>query len=188
MIVSKRFGLPEVPPLPDDATLTVKIREATAKRKIANEKMRVAQEKRDAERLAADLAMRAEWVAGTREHISWSANNRTLGTLLRIRGDKVQTSNGTEVSLIGARRAWPVLQMMHRARVAGRVAHIEERADFAASFARCFAPYAFRHLTKEELRIGCTVIPWAEIERIAPEVMLSAPVGDADSPLMVELV
>jgi hypothetical protein len=43
-------------------------------------------------------------------------------------------------------------------------------------------------LTKEELRIGCTVIPWAEIERIAPEVMLSAPVGDADSPLMVELV
>lgn len=180
-IVCARFGLPAVPVLPTDEVLAATMKIDLAKRKIAQAKMREAQEKRSAERAAAEKEMLAQaavnrqrWIEGV-----WDGRiHHSLPIALRVQGDKVQTSNGTSVSLIGARRAWPVLQEA-RARVydAGKPLY---RADLAERvrevWDKFFHPFEFRHLTQDQLRVGCSNIPWSEIERIAPTVMAQMPV------------
>lgn len=181
VLICSRFGLKSLPPMPSDEDVLVHMKEQAKKCKVADAKMKREADKRRVEKRAADLVMRADWIAGTRDQLSWSADNCELGTLLRVRGDVVQTSNGTSVPLIGARRAWPVLQRW-RDSLADDVTSVVEATNPPDSmtllFNKFFTPFRFQYLTKHELRVGCTVIPWSEIERIAPEVMTAAPVAE----------
>lgn len=179
-LIVDKFGLPPLPEWPTDAELKERLKIRAAKQRADTVVERVARAKVIAERRAADQQMLAEWVAGTRDHVSFSSDLRNQGVRLRVRGDVVQTSNGTSVSLIGARRAWPVLQGAH-ARFTPLIPlyrhELEDRVR--AIWDRFFTPFQFQYLSKQELHVGCTTIPWSEIERIAPEVVASAPVAEA---------
>lgn len=87
----------------------------------------------------------------------WMAGDLTHGYFnevrLRIKGDYVETSTGHSVAVSSARALLPLL-----AKCRGQVVDVQRRIDI----------HTVRQLNREGVLIGCTLIPWAEVDRITP--------------------
>lgn len=96
----------------------------------------------------------------------WLAGGRLTAALsevrLRVNGEYVETSTGHSVSLSSARRALPAVMQCRRA---GAVV--------------CSDPisvdiHTVNRISPEGVRIGCTLIPWSEVDRLAKQIGVSA--------------
>jgi len=94
---------------------------------------------------------------------------RALPCMLRVSGDQIETSQGARIPLEHAPRIWALVQAC---RSSGRPYEKNGHTEHAG-------PYAIDAVTAEgELKAGCHVIPFAEIEALAVQLGL-APLGIA---------
>lgn len=107
----------------------------------------------------AELAERtAAWLAG--ENVSlWGRPD----TLLRINGDKIQTSRGAEIPVSHAPRLWRVIQKA----VAGEPYQHNGHSEYAGDFRVDSID------TTGTLRAGCHTIAFPELDRIARQLGLA---------------
>ena len=113
------------------------------------------------EEIRAAFAKREGWVANQDRVGSWRKGRGhawldVKATLLRVKGDSVECSNGNRVSLASVRRALPIL--------------LDRRGDCG----RLDLPLDGHTLTQidaEGVTVGCTEVPWAEIDLIKSVVM-----------------
>jgi hypothetical protein len=84
--------------------------------------------------------------------------------MLRVKGDEVETSHHASVKIsgpAGAARLWRFIKALKNAgRTYQRNGHSEHIGHFVVE-----------SFDGETLKVGCHLIPYAECERIAPEVM-----------------
>lgn len=143
---SKLFNLPEVAPMPDaDAAL------AAAKR-AASEKARIAREQEAAQR--ALMAVRVmEWRNGEERQL-WNHPD----TLLRVKGDTIQTSRGADMPIAHAPLIWATVQRcMRTGHEYVRNGHTLHAGVFIVD----------RIKPDGTLIAGCHTIAYAELERMA---------------------
>jgi hypothetical protein len=133
--------------------LADKIAAARKREALAERKRQAAEQARRAEELKTNIAA---WRAG-----GWAGYLGDTPTMLRVKGDVVQTSRNAEVPVAAAKRLWPLVQA---ARNGDDVSGYRGR------------PVGHYELTRIEangdLVIGCHHIPYDEIERVAAELGL----------------
>ena len=106
---------------------------------------------------------RREWLANKPAQIEkWrnGANGAWLAveeTLLRVKGDQVECSNGNAVSAGAARSVLPVLLDQRSLRTA---TNLNLPLD----------GHTVTHIGPEGVQIGCTLIPWSEIDYVATKL------------------
>lgn len=134
------------PPALDYAALKAKAEEAErreAERRAAAER----------ERIAAQAEHLAEWMAGG------DKRDRFSELRLRVKGDEVETTHGARIPLQHAINIWPLLSRWkaegktYSGPVNNRTLHL--------------GPYAVESFDGHVLKVGCHLIPWVELERIA---------------------
>lgn len=76
-------------------------------------------------------------------------------TLLRVRGDLVECSNGNSVSKVAARAVLPILL---------------DRRKSSSALNLPIDGYRVDRVSPAGVVVGCTTVPWEEIDRIAPEL------------------
>ena len=129
---------------------------------------RRAQAERD--RFERQAEQRALWLAGEDVHFYGSDGNG--GALIRVYGDELQTSQGAAVPLSHAIRAFRFIKLVRQRGEAWRKnGHSLRVGTYAASTIDADGT----------LHIGCHIIHWAEIERVAAQlgVYAEAPSDDA---------
>ena len=140
--------------------LSLRQQKADIKDKVEREK-RNAEFERRAAIAALELAERIElWKQGNPDVYlnSWDAN---VPTLLRVRGDEVETSKGARVPVHHAIRGLKFVRSV----VASGTEFIRNGHTFHLGH------YSIDKVTTDgTLYAGCHVIPYSEIERIAPEL------------------
>lgn len=123
----------------------------------------------EAEHAAHDAAyaiIQADKVAAWREGkpVSWGYNEGESETMLRVKGDQVETSRGAEFPVTHAVRAWPIVKACKKT---GREWRTNGHAIHLGSY----------HLDVIEadgtVKAGCHVVKWDEIERVAKELGLT---------------
>lgn len=99
---------------------------------------------------AADAVSRAtlleRWIAGEDVHAFFEQ------VLLRVHGEYVETSTGHKVALSAARRLMPYV--------------LEHRGDAEYSGGLQIEIHDIKKFSEEGVLIGCTLIPWLEVERL----------------------
>lgn len=125
--------------------------------KDAAAKAKATREREDARRL--HLANKAsEWLRGDDVSL-WDYPD----TLLRIKGDEVQTSRGATVPVDHAKRLWPIIQrVMQSGQAYQRNGHSEHVGHFTVD----------RIEVNGDMRIGCHFIKHNQIARIAEELAI----------------
>lgn len=90
------------------------------------------------------------------------ATLRHPDVLLRVRGERVETSGGASFPIIDAKRAWPVIRRAHDE---GKGKVLGERLALGI--------YAVDRIDAEgNVTAGCHHVKWAEIERLAKQLGL----------------
>lgn len=145
-----RLALPEL-----SAESLAKIRETIAKRTKAQ---RAKEAKRAKAKLAEYNTRCAEWRAGKDVSTHAAGLGVAPDTMLRVKGDIVQTSRGAEVPADHARRIWPIIQRVVRTGQAyKRNGHTEHIGAFAVDAID----------VDGTMRAGCHTIKYAELQRCA---------------------
>jgi len=113
--------------------------------------------------IRAAFRTRKDWISKQDNIAAWrkGANGAWLDvnyTLVRLKNDRVECSNGNSVSKAAAARVLPIL--------------LDQR-NTIASLSLPLDSYQINRVSPEGVRIGCTLVPWTEIDRITPE--LTAP-------------
>lgn len=113
------------------------------------------------ERIQAAFQSRKEWLASEARVIAWRQGQNgawldVKDVLLRVRADRVECSNGNSVSRYSASAMLPVL-MQHRKQSAVLNLPLDS--------------YQIERVNSVGVQIGCTRVPWAEIELIQPELV-----------------
>lgn len=107
-----------------------------------------------------------KWRAGEQAYLPYDAP-----TMLRIKGDEVQTSRGASVPVSHAKRG---LKFVRGVMASGteyvRNGHTLHLGHYPID----------KVTTDGTLYAGCHVIPWAEIERIAPELDAQVTAGEGE--------
>jgi hypothetical protein len=98
-----------------------------------------------------DAAALAEWIAGADVRPYFSGVIR-----LRVKGDFVECSNGNKVSLESALKTLP---LVHRCR---------EKGWQRNGTVHDIDAFRLERIDKQGVTIGCTVIPWEEVDRFTP--------------------
>lgn len=93
-----------------------------------------------------------KWINGEPGHYGYLS-----GLYLRIRNGIVETSNGHSVTVASAAKALP---MVLRGKRNGNFGPVSLKLDL----------YEVHSLSPVGLQVGCTLIPWSEIERIKPQL------------------
>ncbi len=115
-------------------------------------------ETRHANQIAAQAAKVESWRQGARINLGYN-----LPTMLRVVGDKVQTSRGAEFPVDHARRAFPLLQRI----VASGTAW--ERNGHKIPL----GPFQIDRVDiGGTVHAGCHIVPWSEVERAARDIGL----------------
>jgi len=114
------------------------------------------------EEVRAAFQRRKNWVANEKRIEAWrtGANGAWLDVksiLLRIKGDLVECSTGTSVSVAVVRRVLPVV--------------MARRREFGAVNLPLDG-YTVKNLKEQGVQVGCTLVPWPEVERL--ETLLTA--------------
>ena len=112
------------------------------------------------ETINAAFARRKEWQANEGRITAWRSgvNGAWLDVqsiLLRVRGDSVECSNGNAVSVAAVRRVLPVV--LARRNDAGRL-------DLPLD------SYHVDSVNTGGVKIGCTVVPWSEVDYISSRI------------------
>jgi hypothetical protein len=99
---------------------------------------------------------RKEWLADTQKVEAWRKGENgawldVKGVILRVRADRVECSNGNSVSRATAAAVLPVLLA---------------RRNTPAALALPLDSYQVNHVNREGVKIGCTRVPWSEIDLI----------------------
>ena len=110
---------------------------------LAEPQLNALNEKREAERLK-------QWLAGE------NVGSMFTVVKLRIKGVYVETSTGHSATVESAKKLLPWAMIMRRK----GVTKVDKRLDV----------YDIRGFTKDGIQIGCTLVPWSEIDRIKPEL------------------
>ncbi len=112
------------------------------------------------EDIRAAFQKRKEWIASQEKIEAWrkGANGAWLdvkATLIRVNGDRVECSNGNSISKAAAAAVLPVLLASRKQ---------------STSLDLPVESYRVNRVNPEGVKIGCTFVPWAEIDRITPEL------------------
>jgi len=112
------------------------------------------------EKINAAFAKRKDWIAGQARIEAWrrGANGAWLDVkeiLLRVNDDLVECSNGNRVSVATVRRVLPI---------------ILDRRNTSGSLNLRLDSYAIQNISANGVKVGCTLVPWAEVDRIALEL------------------
>lgn len=112
------------------------------------------------EGIQAAFQARKEWISNEGKIEAWRQGENGAwvdfkGIALRVKGDLVECTNGNSVSKVAAARALPVL-------IANR--------NKSASLCLPLDGYTVDRVGPSGVKIGCTSVPWSEIDRIAPEL------------------
>lgn len=103
----------------------------------------------------------ARWRAGEYVHFGYGTVEAEVPTMLRIKGDEVETSRGAVVPVTHALRG---LRFVRKVKESG----VEYRRN---GHTLHLGPYSVDRISADgTLYAGCHVIPWDEIDRIAPEL------------------
>lgn len=155
------FGLPDRLEMPSDidahfAAIKERERVERARRRAADaereERERIEREEAERE-LAKELA---DWQVGKRDRAPWHGRGPAL---LRIRGNKIETSQGAEVPVSVAPMFW---QMVLGVRERGETYTPESESAYKLGH------FSLREIAANgDVTIGCHVIEFAELNRIA---------------------
>ena len=143
--------------------LRKKLVQRAAKEALRTKKANAERAAREAEQeriLALALAEKITlWRAGSPDVDSWQLNGAP--TMLRIIGEEVQTSRGARFPLDHAKRGLSIVRaVMSSGREYVRNGHTVHLGVYALD----------RIEVNGTVHAGCHVVPWSEIERIAPEL------------------
>lgn len=140
-------------PLPElSAESLAAIRERLARQTKAQKAKEAARRRREEKALAAAVL---EWRTGKSDSIPWGYSGETL---LRVKGDTVQTSRGAEVPAAHARRLWPIIERVVRTgQPYQRNGHTEHVGEFAVDAIEADGT----------LHAGCHTIGYAELKQCA---------------------
>lgn len=112
------------------------------------------------EEIQAAFSKRVKWLASEVTVEAW--RNGTGGawldshdTLIRLRADRVECSNGNSISKAAAKAVLPVLLDNRK-----KTVDLDVRVD----------SYTIDRVSKDGVKIGCTRVPWPEVERIIPQL------------------
>jgi hypothetical protein len=148
-----------------------KAKEVERKKEAKLEQQRKANEKRHAEQLVELAKRRERWLAGEDVQLEprWYSGT-DVPTVLRVKGDKVETSRGAEIPLPHAKRLWPAIRKVMQSGAPyehnGHSIHVGEfRID--------------RIEVDGTLIAGCHTIKYPELERIAKQLGLVGEVSHA---------
>lgn len=127
----------------------------------ANEAARIARQKAEAERIAAQAENLLKWLAGQ------DIRNNFAETKLRIKADEIETTHGARIPLAHAVALWPMLARWKA----------EGKTYSGAINGRTIklGHYAVDSFDGQTLKVGCHYIPWDELERIAGLLGLEKP-------------
>lgn len=139
------FGYPFT--RPDSLTLENVAAEVEAARKAAALAVKQAEEAR-ALKQAEELA---QWVAGAAIYRHFEK------TALRINGDDIETSRGASVPVAHAVQLWPTLKRWHD----------DGKTYTAGAHSIHLGHYTVKSFNADGLTVGCHVLPWSELVRIA---------------------
>lgn len=168
--IAKRFTIPY-------AEISELRRSAKARLKVVLDKIAQCDPAKDAERLTKEInaehfrhfefeqinvafARRKDWLKDEAKVQAWrnGENGAWLGdkaTMLRILADRVECSNGNSVSKAAASRVLPVLLDQRKA---------------TASVSIPVDSYTVEHISHFGVKIGCTLVPWGEIDLIKSQL------------------
>lgn len=141
-----------------------------AEKRAAERAKRAAAAARLAEKRAAEAAARnaeaiAEWRTGVRHSLPYDVATAGGGALLRVRGDKLETSQGAVVPLAEAVR---VFQFVKLVRARGEAWHRNGATVRVGGF-------MVDHIASDgTMRAGCHLLRWAEIEAAAEAASVAA--------------
>lgn len=142
-----------IPVIPEDLTEIKAAAQKKAREESAATKARKAEE---AKRYAENAAL---WLKGEPIYLADHLANRP--TLLRVKGDEVETSRGAR---------FPVA---HAVRGLALVRSVRERGtEWQANGHTChLGPYRINRITPQgTVYAGCHVVPWSSIEAIVPQI------------------
>lgn len=131
----------------------------------AAEKRAAERAKRAAEAAARNAVAIAEWRAGVRHSLPYDVATAGGGALLRVRGDKLETSQGAAVPLAEAVR---VFQFVKLVRARGEAWHRNGATIRVGGF------MVDRIAPDGTMRAGCHLLRWAEIEAAAEAASVAA--------------
>lgn len=106
------------------------------------------------------FAKRKEWLAAQDQISAWRAGTNgawlnVKSVMLGVREDRVECSTGNGVSLVAARKVFPVL-LEHRKK--------------STALSLPLDSYQIERVGSAGVKIGCTVVPWSEIDLISPQL------------------
>jgi hypothetical protein len=112
------------------------------------------------EEIQSAFRRRERWLSSEIEIEKWRQGNGGAWldvklTLLRLCDGRVECSNGNSVSEAAASRVVPVL-LEHRKK--------------SGELSIAVDGYQVKRVSKDGVKIGCTLVPWEEIDRIAPQL------------------
>lgn len=112
------------------------------------------------EEINAAFAKRKDWIANASRIEEWrnGVNGAWLevkSILLRVKDDCVECSNGNRVSLAAVRRVLPI---------------ILDRRSQAGNLSLSLDGHTINSLNSVGVRVGCTLVPWSEVDLIAPKI------------------
>lgn len=137
------------------------------------ERLRQAQEvaRREAERHAREEEQREAWLAGE-AGVYWHGRSLTGGALLRITGEKIETSLGASVPLSHAIR---VFRFVAECRAKGADWWPNGKSVHVGHFT------VDRVYPNGDFKAGCHLIEWSETERLARQLGLLTPDNSTNS-------
>lgn len=109
------------------------------------------------EEINAAFTKRKDWCANEDRIKAWRVGKGDpwldfKGIMLRVKADRVECSNGNSASLSAVRRVLPVLL---------------DRRKSPGELSLPLDGYTIHNVSKDGVRVGCTLAPWPEVERIA---------------------
>lgn len=115
------------------------------------------------EEINAAVAKRAEKLKSAEKVSAWRSgeNGAWLGTdeiLLRVNGDRVECSNGNSIKKKTAQAVLPVI-LASRSKKAALNLQIDS--------------YKVESIKRDGVQVGCTLVPWAEIDYLARELKVA---------------
>ncbi|MCR4302121.1 MAG: hypothetical protein NUV51_10960 [Sulfuricaulis sp.] len=148
-----RLALPELSP-----ESLIKIREGVAKRTKAQKAKDAKRQRDQAEKMAEQVTL---WRAGQPSDLYGYSGD----TMLRVKGEVVQTSRGAEVPAAHARRIWPIIQRVVRTgQPYQRNGHTEHVGEFTIDAIAADGT----------LKAGCHTIKFTELQQCAAALGLAA--------------